>query len=252
MTPLKADEIRKMERAGRLAGELLKYLGSLVKSGLTTNELDRIAQDWVLSHEAKPAPLGYHGFPKSICTSVNSVICHGVPDDVPLKVGDIVNIDVTVLKDEFHGDTSATFFVGEVDEFAKKIAACAKDAMLRGIDEVKAHATTGDIGFEINKLTTKRGFTTVKEIGGHGIGRIFHDEPFVPSYGKRGRGIKLKPWCCITVEPMINATAAPLIEKSIPGSTIKYYLTGDGTLSAQYEHTVLITDEGHQILTLID
>lgn len=250
MTPLQADEIRKMERAGRLAGELLKYLGSLVKPGLTTNELDLIAHDWTLSHEALPAPLGYHGFPKSICTSVNEVICHGVPDSTPLKSGDIINIDVTCIKDGFYGDTSATFFVGEVSSEAKRITECAKDAMFRGIDEVKPFATTGDIGFEINKLTTKRGYVTVKEIGGHGIGKTFHDEPFVPSHGKRGRGVKLKPWCCITVEPMINATAAPIIEKSIGGSTIKYYLTGDGSLSAQFEHTVLITDKGHEILTL--
>ena len=252
MTPLQADEIRKMERSGRLAGELLKYMGQFVKVGVTTNELDKIAFDWIQSHEAIPAPLGYHGFPKSICTSINDVICHGVPDNEKLKEGDIINIDVTVKKDGFFGDTSATFFVGEVSEHAKKITACAKDAMYRGIDEVKPFATTGDIGFEINKFTTKKGFCTVKEIGGHGIGAIFHDDPFVPSYGKRGRGPKLKPWCCITVEPMINSTTAPLVEKSIPGSTVKYYLTGDGTLSAQFEHTVMITDKGHEILTLID
>ncbi|MGE0763787.1 MAG: type I methionyl aminopeptidase [Bdellovibrionales bacterium] len=252
MTPLQADEIRKMERAGRLAGELLRYMGSHVKVGVTTNELDRIAHDWIMSKEALPAPLGYHGFPKSICTSVNEVICHGVPDDRPLKDGDIINVDVTCIKDGFFGDTSATFFVGEVTDLAKRITQVAKDAMMRGIDEVRPFATTGDIGFEINKLTTKKGFHTVKEIGGHGIGKKFHDEPFVPSYGKKGRGMKLKPWCCITVEPMINATAAPLVELSIPGSTIKYYVTGDKTLSAQFEHTVMITDKGHEILTLVD
>ena len=252
MTPLQADEIRKMERVGRMAGELLKYMQQFVKVGTTTNELNQIAHDWTLSHEATPAPLGYHGFPKSICTSVNEVICHGVPDDKALKVGDIINVDVTCIKDGFFGDTSATYFVGEVSEEAKRITQVARDAMLAGIDEVRPFATTGDIGFEINKLTTKRGFFTVKEIGGHGIGKKFHEEPFVPSYGKKGRGMKLKPWCCITVEPMINATGVPLVEKSIPGSTIKYYVTGDKSLSAQFEHTVMITDKGHEILTLVD
>lgn len=252
MTPLQANEIRQMERVGQLAGQLLKYLGQYVKPGITTNEIDKIAYDWILSHEAIPAPLGYNGFPKSICTSLNDVICHGVPDKTVLKEGDSINLDVTCIKDGFFGDTSATFFVGEVSEKAKKIAECAREAMLKGIEEVKAYATTGDIGFAVNKYTTKRGFVTVKEIGGHGIGKIFHDDPFVPSYGKKGRGVKLKPWCCITVEPMINETNAPIKEFSIPGSTVKYYKTGDGTLSAQYEHTVLITDSGHQILTLID
>lgn len=235
-----------------MAGELLKYMGTLVRAGVTTNELNQIAHDWTLSHEAKPAPLGYHGFPKSICTSVNEVICHGVPDDIPLKLGDIINVDVTCIKDGFFGDTSATYFVGEVSEKAQRITQVAKDAMMVGIDQVRPFATTGDIGFEVNKLATKRGFHTVKEIGGHGIGKKFHDEPFVPSYGKKGRGMKLKPWCCITVEPMVNETTAPLVEVNIPGSTIKYYLTGDKTLSAQFEHTVLITDKGHQILTLAD
>ncbi len=252
MTPLQADEIRKMERVCRLAGELLKFVGTQVKIGITTNELDQIAHEWTLSKDAQSAPLGYHGYPKAICTSVNDVICHGVPNDEPLKAGDILNIDVTCLKDGFFGDTSATFFVGEVSDQAKRLAECAKDAMMRGIDEVRPFATTGDIGFEINKLTTKRGYTTVKEIGGHGIGKKFHDEPFVPSYGKRGRGLKLKPWCCITVEPMVNATPASIVELPIAGSSIKYYITGDGSLSAQYEHTVLITDKGHEILTLVD
>ncbi len=252
MTPLQADEIRKMERAGRLAADLLHFMGKQVREGITTNELDALAYDWTMSHEALPASLGYHGFPKSICTSVNEVICHGVPDNTALKAGDIINIDVTCIKDGFFGDTSATFFVGQVSERAEKITQVARDAMLCGIDQVRPFATTGDIGFEINKYTTKKGFHTVKEIGGHGIGKKFHDEPFVPSYGKKGRGMKLKPWCCITVEPMINETGAPLVEHNIPGSTIKYYTTGDKTLSAQFEHTVMITDKGHEILTLID
>lgn len=250
--PLGPEELDKMRKAGRLAGELLQYLGRQVAPGLTTNELDRMAYEYTLSKGAKPAPLGYHGYPKSICTSVNYCICHGLPDETRLVTGDIINIDVTCLLDGFHGDTSATFFVGEVSEQARDLTDCAYNAMLKGIEEVKPFATTGDVGFAINKYVTKRGYHVVKEIGGHGIGRIFHDEPFVPSYGKKGRGDKLKPWTCITVEPMVNVTNAQLVELPIAGSSIKYYETADKCLSAQFEHTVLITDSGHEILTLLD
>jgi methionyl aminopeptidase len=252
MTPLQADEIRHMERAGRMAAELLKYVGGFVKAGITTNELDKIAYDWIMSHEAEPACLGYHGYPKTICTSVNDCICHGLPDNTVLKDGDVVNIDVTLIKNGFFGDTSAMFFVGEVSELAQRLTECAKEAMFRGIEEVRPFATTGDIGAAITKYVSKKGFFPVREIGGHGIGKVFHGEPFVPSYGKKGRGMKLRPWCCITVEPMINATHSSIKELPIPGSTVKYYLTGDGALSAQFEHTVMITDKGHEILTLID
>lgn len=252
MTPLQANEIRLMERAGRLAGETLKYVGQFVKPGITTNELNQIVEDYTRSHDAIPAPLNYHGYPKAICTSINHVICHGVPDDTPLKEGDIVNIDVTCIKDGYHGDTSKTFFVGNVSEEAKRITEVAFQAMQKGIEAVAPHGTTGDIGFAINKFVTKKGYYVVRDIGGHGIGRVFHADPFVPSYGKKGRGPQLLPWCCITVEPMINQTAAEIVEFDIPGSTIKYYETGDKTLSAQFEHTILITDAGYEILTLVD
>ncbi len=250
MTPMKADEIRKMERAGQLAARTLQYVGKHVKAGITTNELDQIAYDFTLSNEAKPAPLGYHGYPKSICTSINQVICHGLPDNTKLKDGDIINIDITCLKDGFHGDTSSMFFVGNISDKAKDICDAALNAMKKGIEQVGPKATTGDIGFEINKYVTRRGYWAVREIGGHGIGKIFHDDPWVPSYGKKGKGDKLKPFICITVEPMLNESAAEFIEFDIPGSSIKYYETGDRTLSAQYEHTVLVTDTGRQILTL--
>lgn len=250
MSPLSPDEIKSMSKAGQFAARLLKKMGQYVKPGMTTNELDKIAHDFTLSAGAKPAPLGYNGFPKSICTSVNHCICHGVPDDSKLVLGDIINIDVTCIVDGFHGDTSATFFVGDISPQAKALAECAEQAMYKGIDEVRPFAQTGDIGYAINRFVSKKGFFVVKEIGGHGIGRKFHDEPFVPSYGKKGRGDKLKPWTCITVEPMINATAAPIKEFAIEGSSIKYYETSDKSLSAQFEHTVLITDIGHEILTL--
>jgi len=250
MNPLTKDEIPKMRAAGRLAAQTLDMIAKYIKAGITTDEINKIVHDFTLSNGATPAPLGYHGFPKSVCTSVNAVICHGVPDQTVLKDGDIINVDVTCIKDGFFGDTSRTYFVGEVSEKAKKITDVAEKAMMKGIEEVRAFASTGDIGFEINKYVTKNGFWVVRDIGGHGIGKKFHDDPFVPSYGKKGRGPKLMPWCCITVEPMINETDADLEEFDIPGSEIKYYLTGDRTLSAQFEHTVLITDSGYEIMTL--
>jgi methionyl aminopeptidase len=250
MTPLSKDEIPKMRAAGRLAAQTLVHIEKFIRPGISTDEIDQIVHEFTLSQGATPAPLGYHGFPKSVCTSINAVICHGVPDNTVLKEGDIINVDVTSIKDGFHGDTSRTFFVGEVSALARRITEVAEQAMLKGIDEVRPFTSTGDIGFAINKFVTKHGFHVVRDIGGHGIGRTFHDEPFVPSYGKKGRGPKLMPWCCITVEPMVNETAADLEEVSIPGSSIKYYLTGDRTLSAQFEHTVLVTDSGYEIMTL--
>ena len=234
-----------------MAAQTLAHVGQFVKPGITTDELDKIAHDFTLSHGAKPAPLGYHGFPKSICTSVNSCICHGVPGNEVLKDGDIVNIDVTCIREGYHGDTSSMFFVGEVSEAAKTLCEVAFEAMHKGIEQVGPKSTTGDIGFAINKYVTKKGCYVVKEIGGHGIGRTFHDDPWVPSYGKKGKGESLRPWIALTVEPMINQTAAPIKEFSIENSSIKYYHTGDGTLSAQYEHTLLITDTGYEILTLL-
>lgn len=250
MKPLTKDEIVKMRAAGKLAARTLEHAGKFVRAGITTNEIDKIVHDYTLSHGATPAPLGYHGFPKSVCTSVNACICHGVPDETVLKEGDSINIDVTTILDGFYGDTSATFFVGEVSDTAKDIADVAFQAMHKGIEQVRGFATTGDIGFAIEKFVNRRGYHVVREIGGHGIGKTFHDDPFVPSHGKKGRGPKLQPWCCITVEPMINETAAEFEEFDIPNSSIKYYLTGDRTLSAQYEHTVLITDTGYDIMTL--
>jgi len=249
MTPKTASDIRLMEKAGQLAALCLQHTGKFVRAGITTNELDRIALDFILSNGAKAACLGYEGYPKAICTSVNDVICHGVPNDEKLKDGDIVNVDVTVLWEEFHGDTSSMFFVGDASERAKKICDAAYGAMEAGIKAVKTGATTGDLGFAVEKFATRKGYHVVREIGGHGIGRIFHDDPFVPSYGKKGKGDRLVRWGTITVEPMINETAAPIREFEIPGSEITLVRTSDGALSAQYEHTVLITDEGARILT---
>ena len=238
-----------MEKVCRLAAETLVHVAKFAKAGITTDELDKIAHDFTLSHDAKPAPLGYHGFPKSICTSLNDVVCHGVPDSTVLKDGDILNLDITCLKWGFHGDTSMTVFIGEPSAEAKRLVECAEQAMLRGIEVVGPSATTGDIGFAINKFVTKSGYHAVREIGGHGIGRGFHEDPFVPSFGKKGRGDRLRPWGTLTVEPMVNQRSAEIVEMPIPNSSIKYYLTGDKSLSAQFEHTVLITDSGYEILT---
>ncbi len=250
MTVKTASDIKSMEKVCRLAAQTLQYVTQFIKPGVTTNELDKIIHDYTLSHEAKPAPLHYRGFPKSICTSVNHCICHGVPNDTPLKQGDIINVDVTSYKYGFHGDTSATFFLGSVSEEAKKITDVAEKAMYKGIEAIKPGGTVGDIGFAINKFVTRKGYFAVREIGGHGIGRKFHEDPFVPSIGKKGKGPPLLPFGTITVEPMINENDKPIVEFKIAGSDILYYETRDKTLSAQFEHTVLITDTSYRILTL--
>lgn len=248
--PLEPDEIVKMRWICKLTAQTLEYVGKFVKAGVTTDELDKIVYDFTMTNGARAACLGYHGYPKTICTSVNQVVCHGLPNNYKLKDGDIINVDVSSEKDGFFGDCSATFMVGEVSEEAKKLVAAALEARNIGIEVVRPGGTTGDIGFAIDKYATRKGYSTVKEIGGHGIGRKFHDEPFVPSFGKKGRGDKLVPWQCITVEPMLNQGTDEIKEINIQGSTIKYYETADKKLSAQFEHTILITDTGYEILTL--
>jgi len=245
-----ASEIKEMTKVCQLAAQTLQHVGKFVKAGITTDELNTIAHDYTLTNGARPAPLDYNGFPKSICTSVNHCICHGVPDATVLQEGDIINVDITSYKYGFHGDTSATFFVGAVSEEAKAITDVAKNAMMKGIEAIRPMGTVGDIGFAINKYVTRQGYSAVKEIGGHGIGRGFHEEPFVPSFGKKGKGDVLRPWGAITVEPMVNENDKAIVELDIPNSSIRYYETQDKTLSAQFEHTVLITDDGYEILTL--
>ena len=252
---LSPNEIPLMRASCQLAAQVLLFIEEHVQPGQSTEKLNQLCHDFILSHGAIPAPLGYKGFPKSICTSVNSCICHGVPDKRPLQEGDIVNIDVTCIKEGFHGDTSKTFFVGEVSQIAKDLTDCALQAMHKGIKAIHPNGTTGDIGFAIEKYANKRGFFPVKEIGGHGIGRVFHDDPFVPSFGKKRRGERLIPWSCLTVEPMLNEKSSHIKEFDIPDSSIKYYHTIDNSLSAQFEHTILIKDEKseepYEILTLV-
>lgn len=188
----------------------------------------------------------------STCISVNDVVCHGLPNDYVIKDGDILNIDVTVKKDSFFSDTSKTIMIGNVTPGAQKLVQTAYDAMMVGIESIKPNGWTGDIGFETDKFVTRKGYTTIKEIGGHGIGRVFHSDPFVPAFGKKGKGEKLRPFTCFTVEPMVNEGTDEFIEFAIHGSSIKYYKTADGLLSAQFEHTVLLTDVGYEILTIED
>jgi len=249
--PLSLEEIKKMTIACRIAADTLTYLDKYIKVGMTTNEIDELANDFMLSRGAKSACIGYHGYPKYTCTSVNQVVCHGVPDDKTiLQDGDIVNVDVTSWIDGFFGDTSKMYMIGNVSDEAKDLVETALMARDKGIEAITPNGFTGDIGFEINKLVTRKGYTTVKEIGGHGVGRLFHEEPFVPSFGKKGKGDRLVPFHCITVEPMVNQGTDEVVEFAIPGSSIKYYDTADGLLSAQFEHTVLVTDTGYEILTL--
>ena len=252
--PLSQKEIPLMREACQISARLLVEIEPFIQPGIATEELDKIAHDYTLSQGARPAPLNYKGFPKSICSSVNDCICHGIPSDYKLKEGDIVNIDVTSVKNGFYGDTSKTFFVGEVSKVAKELTNCALEAMHKGIEAIEPNGKTGDIGFAIGRFVTRKGFFPVEEIGGHGIGRVFHDDPFIPSVGKKNQGEELCPWSCITVEPMVNEKSRDIQEFSIPNSDVKYYNTRDKGLSAQFEHTVLITDGkngfNYEILTL--
>jgi methionyl aminopeptidase len=247
---LSLDEIKLMTKSCRIAADTLNYVQKYIRIGMTTNEIDLLCNDFIQTQGAISACINYHGYPKFTCTSVNDMICHGVPDDTQLKDGDIVNVDVTALYKGFFGDTSRMFLIGNVSPKARHICEVAEQARQVGIENITPNGMTGDIGFEVNKFVTRQGYTTVKEIGGHGIGRVFHTDPFVPSFGKKGKGERLKPFHCITVEPMVNQGSDELIEIEIPGSTVKAYKTIDGQLSAQYEHTVLITDKAYEILTL--
>jgi methionyl aminopeptidase len=250
--PLDKDEIQKMRVVCKMAAKVLNYTAKLAKPGMTTLELDKIADAYTLSLGGVSACTGYHGYPMSTCISVNDVVCHGLPGDYVIQDGDILNIDVTVKKDGFFGDTSKTIMIGNVTPDAQKLVQTAYDAMMVGIESIKPNGWTGDIGFETDKFVTRKGYTTIKEIGGHGIGRVFHSDPFVPAFGKKGKGEKLRPFTCFTVEPMVNEGTDEFIEFAIHGSSIKYYKTADGLLSAQFEHTVLLTDVGYEILTIED
>ncbi len=244
-----SQEIEKMRVAGRLAGEVLQMIRPHVKAGVTTNELDKICHDYIVDiQKAIPAPLNYHGFPKSICTSVNHQICHGIPSDKKLKKGDIINIDITVIKDGYHGDTSKMFFVGEPPIRAKRVSQVAYECLKRSIELVKPGIHLGDIGHVIQQYAESNHCSVVREYCGHGIGICFHEEPQVLHYGKANTGITLEPGMIFTIEPMINAG-----KRDVKLLNDKWtVVTKDHSPSAQWEHTILVTNDGHEVLTQCD
>ena len=240
------EQIEKMRIAGRLAAEVLEMIEPHIKAGVTTAELDQICHDYIVNEQqAIPAPLDYHGFPRSICTSVNHVICHGIPNEKRLKEGDIINVDITVIKDGFHGDTSKMFFVGAPSILAKRLAKTAYECMQIGIAQVKPGAYLGDIGHAIQQHAENNNYSVVREYCGHGIGLEFHEEPQVLHYGKANTGVQLEPGMIFTIEPMINAGKRH-VKLLKDGWTV---VSKDHSLSAQWEHTILVTDSGHEILT---
>jgi methionyl aminopeptidase len=242
------DEIEKMRVAGRLAADVLRMIEPHVQVGVTTDELDRLCHEYIVNEQqAIPAPLNYKGFPRSICTSVNHQVCHGIPSDKRLKKGDIVNIDITVIKDGYHGDTSRMFYVGEPPILARRLTETAYECMMRGIAEVRPGTRLGDIGYVIQQHAEANNFSVVREYCGHGIGQRFHEDPQVLHYGRRGTGVELVPGMTFTIEPMINAGRKE-VKLLKDNWTV---VTSDHSLSAQWEHTILVTDTGHEILTLL-
>lgn len=240
------EQIQRMRVACKLAIEVLAMLDEHVKPGITTNKLNQLAHDFILDNNAIPAPLNYKGFPKSICTSINHVVCHGIPDDKPLRKGDIVNIDVTVIKDGMHGDTSKMYAVGECSVISKRLMLATKESLYKGMDQVKPGATLGDIGHAIQTYAESQGFSVVRDFCGHGIGEQFHEAPQVLHYGKPGKGEKLEAGMIFTIEPMINVGKHTTKILADDWTAV----TRDRSLSAQWEHTCLVTESGCDILTL--
>lgn len=239
-------EVEAMRIVGRLAAETLLFVGEKLRTGMTTHEIDRIVHEHTLGQGARPAPLNYKGFPKSVCTSVNDVVCHGIPDGYALKAGDIVNVDVTHVHNGFHGDTSATFYVGTPTADARHVVEVARQALELGVAQVRDGARLGDIGGAIQEYVEAQGCSVVRDFVGHGIGRKFHDAPQVKHYGKRGTGDRMRSGMTFTIEPMVNLGAWEVKVDPNDKWTVR---TADGSLSAQFEHTVLVTRDGCEILT---
>lgn len=249
MIILKSDkDIDTMSRSCRLAAQVLDMIERYIEPGISTLELNDICHDFIVSKKAVPAPLNYKGFPKSICTSVNEVVCHGIPTaSLKLKAGDIINVDITTILDGYHGDTSKTFYVGKVAENAKAVTECARKSLALGIEAVRSGGRIGDIGAAIQKYAEGLGYSVVKDFVGHGIGKIFHEDPQVPHYGVAGKGVRIEPGMVFTIEPMINeGSYKTLVLKD--GWTA---VTADRKLSAQFEHTIAVRSNGKvEILTL--
>ena len=241
-------QIEKMRVAGRLAAEVLDMIAPYVKPGVSTDELNTLCHNYIVDvQQAIPAPLNYHGFPKSICTSVNQVVCHGIPNGKLLKNGDIINIDITVIKDGLHGDTSKMFYVGKTPPHLQRLTEVAQECLYLGIRMVKPGVTLGDIGHAIQQHAEGNHYSVVREYCGHGIGETFHEEPQVLHYGRAGSGLILKPGMTFTIEPMINAGKRHTQLSKRDGWTVE---TVDKRASAQWEHTLLVTDTGYEIFTL--
>ena len=241
------EEIRRMRVAGKLASKVLDMIETHVQPGISTDELNTICHDYITSElNAIPAPLNYRGFPKSICTSVNNVVCHGIPGDRVLKNGDIINIDITVIKDGYHGDTSRMFPVGDISIKAQRLCRICQECMMKGITQVKPGNQLGDVGHAIQRHAERNGYSVVRDYCGHGIGRVFHEDPQVLHYGRPNTGTMLQPGMTFTIEPMINAGKKETRVQADQWTVV----TNDGSLSAQWEHTILVTQSGFEILTL--
>ena len=240
------DEFKKLRNAGKISSQCLDFISDKIKPGVKTKEIDDLCVNFLKKHNAVSAPLFYRGFPKSICTSVNHVVCHGIPSEKILKEGDIVNVDITSFVDGFHGDTSRTFCVGKVSVKAKNLVETTKEALERSIKILKPGIYLGDIGFEIQNFVEKNGYSVVRDFCGHGVGRNFHEEPNILHYGKKGTGPKLEEGMVFTIEPMINAGKYETKLLNDGWTAV----TKDKSLSAQFEHTVGITNNGYEIFTL--
>ena len=240
-----SDSFAAMRAAGLLAAKTLDYITPFIKPGISTNEIDVLVNDFTLKNAAIPAPLGYRGFPKSVCTSVNHVVCHGIPSDKRLEEGDIINIDVTPILNDWHGDTSRMFFVGKVGIKAKKLVDTTFKALWKGIEVVKPGAHIGDIGHAIQTFAEKHRYSIVKDFCGHGVGKIFHDAPNIMHFGQKGEGAEIKKGMIFTIEPMINA-GKPEVKILTDGWTA---VTKDRSLSAQFEHTIGVTSDGFEVFT---
>jgi len=241
-----ADDFAAMRKAGALTAEALDLLCERVRPGVTTGALDKLAFEFAMDHNAYPAPLNYRGYRKSICTSINHVVCHGIPDDKPLREGDILNIDVTLIVEGWHGDSSRMYVAGEAPRRAQRLIDVTYESLMRGIAAVKPGATTGDIGAAIQSYAEPERCSVVRDFCGHGLGRLFHDEPNILHYGRRGEGVPLRPGMFFTIEPMINL-GLPGVKVLSDGWTA---VTRDRSLSAQFEHTVGVTETGAEIFTL--
>ncbi|WP_407518184.1 type I methionyl aminopeptidase [Acinetobacter baumannii] len=240
-------DLEKLRVSGRLAAQVLEMIGEYVKPGVTIEYLDNICNDYIVNTlKVIPANVGYHGFTKTICTSVNEVVCHGIPSQNKiLKDGDIINIDVAIIKDGYFGDTSRMYYVGNVNPHAKKLVETTYEAMVAGIHAVKPGVTLGDIGYAIQSVAHREGYSIVREYCGHGIGKVYHEQPNILHYGQRGQGLVLKKGMVFTIEPMVNA-GKPQVKELSDGWTV---ITQDHSLSAQWEHMVAVTDTGFELLT---